>query len=245
MNRLVKLAHVLRHPRWRSALLTHRVAASAEHLAPLAGLDFATVVDVGANVGQFALLARRLFPRAKIISFEPLPAPAATFRGLFAADSAVTLHECAIGPVRWQATMHVSAALDSSSLLPIGPAQVENFPGTAETGTADVSMCSLSDLVEGRALDRPALLKIDVQGFELQALQGCESLIDRFDAVYCEASFVELYEGQAYAADVIDWLRVHGFRLTGVFNVAQGQRGTCLQADFLFRPGAPHLPEVR
>jgi FkbM family methyltransferase len=235
MNRLAKLAHVLRHPRWLSVLLTHRVAASAEHLASFSSLDFATVVDVGANVGQFALLAQRLFPRARIISFEPLPKPAATFRSVFAGDSRVTLHECAIGPGRQQATMHLSAALDSSSLLPIGSAQVENFPGTAETGTAEVSVRPLSDLVDCSTFERPALLKVDVQGFELQALQGCESSIDRFDFVYCEASFVELYEGQAYAADVIDWLRAREFRLVGVFNLALTRRGACLQADFLFK----------
>ncbi len=235
MNRLGKLVRVLGHRAWRKAFLTHRVAASAEHLASLSSLAFETVVDIGANVGQFALLARRLFPQARIVSFEPLPAPAATFRGVFAADGRVTLHECAIGPGRQQATMHLSAALDSSSLLPIGSAQVQNFPGTAETGIAEVSVRPLPDLVDRSTLARPALLKIDVQGFELQALQGCESLIDCFDFVYCEASFVELYEGQAYAADVIDWLRTRGFRLVGVFNLTLTRRGACLQADFLFR----------
>ena len=52
----------------------------------------------------------------------------------------------------------------------------------------------------------------DEQGFELTALQGCEELLDRFEWVYAECSFIELYEGQALADEVIAWLRERGLR---------------------------------
>jgi len=80
----------------------------------------------------------------------------------------------------------------------------------------------------------PAFLKLDVQGFELEALRGCEDLLDRFACVYAECSFVEMYAGQALADEVIAWLRDRGFRLRGVHNMVYDRGGRAIQADFLF-----------
>ena len=191
------------HGPWLQALVRHGVAASAEHLRALGALRINTVVDVGANVGQFSLLARRLYPAARIVAFEPLPTSAATFKRVFAGDDRVVLHSCAVGKERGIATMHISAALDSSSLLPIGSAQVRHFPQTAEAGTALVQVQRLDDVLNEDDLLDTALLKLDVQGFELPALEGCERLVHRFAYVYFECSFVELYDGQALIDEIL------------------------------------------
>ncbi|MHB8311541.1 MAG: FkbM family methyltransferase [Metallibacterium sp.] len=78
------------------------------------------------------------------------------------------------------------------------------------------------------------MLKLDVQGYELQALRGCETLLEAFAWVYCECSFVELYAGQALADAVIAWLRARGFGLLGAYNMANDRDGRVVQADFLF-----------
>ncbi|MHB8571083.1 MAG: FkbM family methyltransferase [Metallibacterium sp.] len=78
------------------------------------------------------------------------------------------------------------------------------------------------------------MLKLDVQGYELQALRGCETLLEAFAWVYCECSFVELYAGQALADAVIAWLRERGFGLLGAYNMANDRDGRAVQADFLF-----------
>lgn len=79
------------------------------------------------------------------------------------------------------------------------------------------------------------MLKLDVQGFELEALRGCESLLHCFPFVYAECSFMELYEGQALAHEVIAWLRERGFVLKGVYHMGYDGRGQAVQGDFLFR----------
>ena len=73
-----------------------------------------------------------------------------------------------------------------------------------------------------------------MQGFEWEALRECESLLSKFEWVYCECSFVELYLGQKLAADVIDWLANRGFRLKGMYNPSYDRYGQAIQADFLF-----------
>lgn len=236
--KLVTLASV---PAWRNALFRYRVAAGVEHSGMFRSVgDLHTVVDVGANRGQFALAARRWCPRARIISFEPLAAPAQTYRTVFGHDESVTLRQAAIGPRREERVIHVAARDDSSSLLPISPVQSELFPGTFEVRGEPVAMAPLFDHMSFDAIRSPALLKLDVQGFELQALEGCESGLSLFAWIYVECSFVELYEGQAFADTVIAWLRSRGFTLRGTFNTSYDAGGRPIQADFLFRRVEPH-----
>jgi FkbM family methyltransferase len=235
IRRLKKLSVILfsGHVPWIRAL-RRGVSASVEHRSVLGTLNCRTVVDVGANRGQFALAARRRWPTARIISFEPLGTPAASFRKVFDGDGGVTLHEAAVGPTDEVATMHLSRRDDSSSLLAITELQDKIFPGTEEVGTAQVRVAPLASFVGDGELQAPALLKIDVQGFELEVLRGCEQLLAAFDCIYCECSFVELYEGQSLAADVIGWLAERCLPLAGVFNVAYDGQGHAVQADFLF-----------
>jgi FkbM family methyltransferase len=235
LRKSAKLLSILRSRPYRLALLRHNVAAGVEHERVLKGLDFRSVVDVGANRGQFSLVARRCLPAATIVAFEPLPGPAERFRHVFAGDPRVRLHEIALGQQGALSCMHVSGKDDASSLLPITPLMSSLFPGTAQAGTIMVRVGRLADYVSAGELASPALLKLDVQGYELEALRGCEELLDSFSHVYAECSFVELYRGQVLADDLIVWLRGHTFRLSGVYGVVYDRWGRAVEADLLFR----------
>ena len=220
------------------ALVCHRVLVGAEHRKVLA-LNLGTVVDIGANRGQFALAARNWVPGARVISFEPLSQAAARFRKLFHNDPKVALHEAAIGPEKGEVVLHVSGADDSSSLLPISSLQEETFPGTGEVDTETVTVGRLADFISAEEIIAPAMLKLDVQGYELEALRGCEELLSQFVYLYVECSFKEFYSGQALADEIIAWLRERGFRIAGVYNICCDCEGRTIQADFLFyAPGS-------
>lgn len=218
----------------RRAFFQHWVMAGVEHKAAL-NRPLLTVVDIGANRGQFALAARAI-SGAKVVSFEPLPDVAVLFQKVFYEDSAVRLHVAAIGEIAERKLIHLSARNDSSSLLEIGDAQSNFFPGTHEVGTLEVEVGPLDKFLTEGEIVRPAMLKLDVQGYELQALAGCKSLIGNFDYVYCECSFVELYKNQKLAGEVIDYLRSLGFSLSGIYNPSYDRDGNCIQADLLFKP---------
>lgn len=231
---LRKLGLIARNFRHLRALVQQSVAAGVEHEPILRQADFRMIVDIGANRGQFALAARQWAPRARVISFEPLPGPALVFSSVFAGDDRVVLHESAIGPLPERREMHISARDDSSSLLPISRLQSQIFPGTAEISTIEVSVAPLEAFMRPDDVRAPAMLKLDVQGFEYEALSGCASLLSLFDFIYCECSFMELYSGQKPAGEVIEWLSDRSFALRGVFNPAYDRRGDAIQADFLF-----------
>ena len=234
MNKIAKLFHILAEPFFIKALLKGS-AASAEHASVLETMNCQTVVDIGANRGQFALITRKHFPEAKVFSFEPLKEPAAIFRKVFISDSKVKLHELAIGPYEKKTKIHVSRADDSSSLLPISPLQNNLYPGTAEKETRVIQAKPLDAILSEEDIKKPALLKIDVQGFEREVLQGCKSLLVSFSYIYVECSFVELYVGQSFAHEIIQFLDEAGFVLTGIHNLSYDRDGVAIQGDFLFK----------
>lgn len=235
MWRILKLFHIIIEPTLRKALAQNSVAAGVEHKRVMTGYSFRYIADIGANRGQFALICRKLFPQARIESFEPLEKPAALFRKVFANDTKTTLHQCAIGPREEKAIIHISKRDDSSSLLPISKLQSTLFPNTEETETQTIQVCPLDKMISKSDIKSPALLKLDVQGYELAALAGCKSLLHCFEHIYVECSFVELYEGQALAHQVIDFLHQEQFVLVGVYNMYYDQSGKAVQADFLFK----------
>jgi FkbM family methyltransferase len=220
-------------PAFRRALL-HGVAATVEHAGPLRPLKVASVLDVGANNGQFALLARHLWPTAVICSFEPLVDAASRFSAVLGSDRAIRLFNVALGRESGQADFHVSRRSDSSSMLAITSRQTATFPGTDEVSTIKVPVDRLDALLAAADLAPPALLKIDVQGFEIAVLEGCGEMLDRVDHVYCECSFKELYRRQALAHQVVRWLDARGFPLQGIYNVTYDGHGQAVQGDFLF-----------
>ncbi len=233
LPKLAKLVRLLADRRFRPGL-RRGVAATIEHLPALAGRPFRQIVDIGANKGQFTLLMAGLCPVAEIWAFEPLAAPFARLRQVTGRLPRVQAIQAAIGPVPETRLIYVSKREDSSSLLPITAAQEAIFPATGLARTDRVEVAPLTRYLTPAQLPGPALLKIDVQGFEREVLAGCGPLLERFAAVYVEASFLQLYEGQALADEVVDLLHGQELRLAGIYNLSQTAKGQAVQADFLF-----------
>ncbi|KJV09367.1 hypothetical protein VZ95_11955 [Elstera litoralis] len=210
------------------------VAASLENLAAMRDLRIATVIDAGANVGQFSLLIRGLHPQVEIHAFEPFPAAVARFTRLFAGDAGVHLHPVALGEAETTAPLHISRRSDNSSLLPINRSQTVFAPGTEAIGTVTVPVRRLDAVLAETALPRPVLLKVDTQGGELALLTGAEGLFPIIDYIYVEVSFVEFYTGQPLADRILDYMQAHGYRIIGIGGVARNDRDQILQADLLF-----------
>jgi FkbM family methyltransferase len=232
VTRLLKLGFSLSGPRcWHA--LTQRVAPAIEHRTLIRSVETDRILDVGANRGQFTLLCRTLRPELPVVAFEPLPSEAAVFRRIHGGDQNVRLVETALGEAAGTATIHLSRSRDSSSLLPIGRAQQEMFPGTDEVGTIAVPVSRLDDLDLGPGSFQQMLLKIDVQGFELHVLRGAPRTLTSCRYVYVECSHVALYVGQALYEDVASLLAQTGFRMVASANESR-LNGKLIQADYLF-----------
>jgi FkbM family methyltransferase len=219
------------------------VGAAIEHRSVAFEHEFATVLDVGSHRGQFALFAARRFPNALIFCFEPLSRAAGTLKHVLPPGVDARVFNVALGASAGTAELHVPRDDDASSLLPI-ERDVRGVV-TKEVRSSRVPVARLDELLDPSEIRAPSLLKIDVQGYELEVLRGSEKLLPLISEILVECSFDEFYAGQALADDVVAYLRDRGFRLSGVFSLLRdGCR--CLQGDFLFvrRDGWPTSAEI-
>lgn len=237
-RRLRKLVRLLPDPLFRRGL-RHGVGAAIEHRSLLSPLRVASVVDVGANRGQFALLALSLFPGAPVHAFEPTPQPLRRLRAWAVGESRLSLHEMALGAMSGQVLMHLSLSDDNSSLHQPTDRQLAEYPATPLVDSMMVRLARLDMVLSPADLPRPCLLKIDVQGHEREVLEGCGALLDHIDHVLVECSYVELYQGQVLGDQLEAWLTERGLKQAGISHRSFGMDGTLLQADLLFsRPAA-------
>lgn len=237
MKRLRKLLSAASAPAVWPAL-ARGVVATMEHAAPLRAFSFKNIVDVGANKGQFAAFAASQWSDAELYCFEPLPAPRQRLKAVVGAVALgrAQVFDCALGAVEGEAVIHVASREDSSSLLPLAAEQKRLFDMTA-AGEMTIAVRRLDEMAELAAIQN-ALLKIDVQGFELEVLKGAAGRLGAFDAIYVEMSYVELYEGQALADEVTAFLSAAGFALRSTFNDHIDPAGRRVQADALFVPSS-------
>lgn len=232
--RLRKLCSIVVSWTYFKAFFRFGVAPSIEH-SHLWGLGIGYIVDIGANKGQFTLAAlKNIGSDVEINAFEPQVSESGIFESLFRGLNNVKLFQVAIGPEASMVPMNISRSRDSSSLLKIGPLQTGLYPGTEKIATEWVQVAPLVNFISPGFSGAVSLLKIDVQGFELGVLEGCEALLSEFDYIYCECSYVELYEGQGLAYDVIQEVGKHSFYLLGVYNTSYRDDGVAIQSDLLF-----------
>jgi len=195
------------------------------------------VLDVGANVGQFAREIRAFGFAGRIVSFEPLADAHRRLCEAAAGDGAWQVHpRCAIGDRDGEVTINVSANSVSSSLLPITGAHVGAAGASAYVGRETVPLLRLDAMAAAYlAAARNPFLKIDTQGFEWQVLDGAQGSLPRLRGVLCELSLVELYEGQHLWLEVIDRLGSAGFTLWNLQpGFADPRDGRTLQIDAVF-----------
>ena len=210
-------------------------AAAVEHFNVLRSLkEVETIIDVGANKGQFSLASRFILPNSKIYSFEPLEKPAKIFKSLFSYDKKVVLFRYALGAKKSSLDINISRKDDSSSILNISKNQTSIFPGTDYLRSEKIDLAPLSFFLKPKHFKNRTLMKIDVQGFELEVLKGSYDLFKYIHYIYVECSFIQLYEKQPLAYNVIKFLEDFSFYLKGIYNPYYKKDGVVIQADFLF-----------
>jgi len=237
MKKIKKLLVLLFNVFYLKALLMG-CAAAIEHrlfFKNFKNLEVKTIIDIGANKGQFSLIAKKFFPNASIFAFEPLARPFQKFLKIFNTIENVKIYKYAIGPFDDEVTMNISNREDSSSILEIGHLQNKIFPGTSKINEEKVYISPIDKLLETSNIHNPSLLKIDVQGYELEVLKGCKSILDKIDYIYCECSFIELYKNQAIYSQVCEWLYDHNFSVTSIYNPSYDHKGQMVQADIYFK----------
>jgi len=168
-----------------------------------------TVWDVGANVGVYAAQFAEC-GAANVVCFEPAPAAVAALRTRFSQGSQVTIMPIALGK------QHGSVAFAADGASPnnqIGPSD-----GSVPTIQIDVR--SGDEALKEFALPHPDVIKIDVEGYELEVVEGLSNTLSsqKVRSVFIEVHFALLHGRKLDKAPgaILQILRRHGFAVRWV-----------------------------
>ena len=199
-----------------------------------------TVIDIGANVGQFARIATEHFPQATLFCFEPLPSAFAELRNWAARRKAGKTHlfNVALGDADERGLMYVHTDHEvSSSLLETTEVVEALYPLTKAQTPIQVSVTTLDEAMSPylNDINGNMLVKLDVQGFEDRVLRGATMTLARTQAVILEVGLDLLYRNQADFLGLMSILDRNGFRYAGNLSQTYASDGHVVFVDAVFR----------
>lgn len=200
-------------------------------LPPSLDLRSGLIVDLGANAGDWTAAVARI-DGVHVLAVEPFPSALQRLRQRFGSAQNVRLDGHAVSSTRGEARFHVAADDVFGSLLEADP-ELEGFYGS-EARTIDtitVPTITLDDLVGEQAV---SLMKIDVQGAELDVFDGGQRTLDRTQAILIEANFAPHYKGGSRFSEVDEALTARGFVLWDLTHAFRDGDGRMLWADALY-----------
>ena len=161
------------------------------------------VFDVGAFHGEFARAALAVWPGARIACFEPVEKAGRTLREMMREQPAIDLYAAVVGATE-KPCVEMRVANASSTML--RDAHNDDYP------RVKVPQITIDATVRrayaGRA---PDLLKLDVQGYELEVLKGAEASLRDIRVILSELSLLDIHEGVPLLDEVMVWLSQRGF----------------------------------
>lgn len=226
-QRLQRTANNLLHPlglhlaRTRQIFSMDGLLARAASRGPLPE----TIIDVGASDGIWSLTARRHFPSAKFLLFEPLVEQRPALEHLHRQYSFEIAHAVA-GASASTTRFSVAADLDGSGVA-----------ATGDTAVREVPVETIDDNIIRRALPGPYLLKLDTHGYELPVLAGAAKALSDTHLVIIESYNFQLTDGSLRFHELCAWMEAHGFRCCDLADLMRRPAdGVFWQMDLAFAP---------
>ena len=195
------------------------------------------VLDVGANMGQYAKELRATGYKGEIISFEPL---SSAYKELLAnanADGHWKAMNYALGHTNGITEINISGNTCSSSILEMLPSLMRSSPESRYVGKEQIEVRTLDSVFENIcSKEQNILLKIDTQGFEKYVIEGAKNSLKFIDIIELEMSLVPLYRNELLFNEMYNLLVQEGY---SIFSIEPGfsdnESGQLLQVDGIFR----------
>jgi FkbM family methyltransferase len=199
------------------------------------GIDL--VLDVGANTGQYASELRESGYTGPIVSFEPLTGPFRELAAQASHDPRWSCHKLALGRSPGTRTINVAHNFVSSSFLELDPEWEAMLPAARYVAREEVEVVPL-DALDLNLGGRSVLLKLDVQGCELEVLRGASRSIDLVTLVEAELSIEAVYVDQPSILDMMRVMADLGFNLISLEpGFSDPVTGKLLEVDGTFARG--------
>ena len=184
------------------------------------------VIDVGANRGQYGRRLRRSGFDGYIVSFEPVPEVFDELRGAAADDPKWDAYPYALGREDGVTSMNVVPGTLSSVLAPTTFGS-SRYAQLREPTTQEVEvrrMDGLLDSVLAHVPEPRPYLKLDTQGYDLEAFAGLGDRTRDFVGMQSEVALLQIYDGMPRMPEALQVYEAAGFEITGLFPVSRQSR---------------------
>lgn len=237
----MSIAHEIRRLLWRVGYDISRFAPTSHPLARKRQLfdvyKIDTVLDIGANSGQFAKQLRNDVGFAqRILSFEPLSSAFALLKANAKADPAWEVFNYALGNSVEKGEINIAGNSYSSSLLGMLPSHEEAAPDSRYVGKEVIEIKTLDSVFFDLCKTAGNVcMKMDTQGFESEVLKGAERSLAQIDTVQMEMSLVPLYEGGLLFDEMLALMGRKGYTLVAIEDgFSDPVSGRLMQVDGIF-----------
>jgi FkbM family methyltransferase len=204
------------------------------------------VFDVGANTGQFAQQLRDAGFHGRIVSFEPSTAAHSVLSKRARREANwIIAPRMALGDHDGTISLNLAGNSVSSSVLPMLPSHASAAPESRYTGSETADLRTLDSVSKEFVTDTERIfLKLDVQGFEYNVLQGAEQFLSRAVGIQIELSLVPLYDGEHLFHPMLHDLEERGYEMWSLIpGFVDPGTGRLLQLDAIFFRKEPGLVE--
>ena len=188
------------------------------------------VVDVGANYGNWTAMAAQIFPDSKIIMIEPQEELQRYLSEIANSNEKIDLISSAVGSRHGEEIQTIWEDLSGSSFLP----KIEDH--LLASGRQRVtSMTTLDSILDLRPDFTPSLVKLDIQGYELEALRGGERLFGQAEIFIVEVSLFEFMPAQPIANEIVKFFADRDYYLYDIVGfLRRPSDGALGQVDLAF-----------
>lgn len=233
MNFLKKILNLCKSKIWLKGMLSG-IYATIELKELIKGIKTPeTIIDIGSNKGQFILLIEKIYPNKNIYSFEPIKEMIDKQKKFFAYKNNIIFHNIALGSSTTLKEFLITTRMDSSSFLKI-VSDKNKSKNYDIVENRNIQINTLDNLLINEKISHPVLIKIDVQGYELEVLRGANNLLKKTDYLLLEVSKNEMYQNQPIEKVIVEYLKNLNFDILKSNNWSKIQNTNFYQRDIIF-----------
>ncbi len=194
--------------------------------------SYLIIFDVGSHIGKTIKIYKSIFPKSKIYGFEPSKDSYQILLNKFADDKDILISDYALSNDCKIKTLFLSSSDKLNSLKKPN----KRAWGFEKSERVKVQTITIDDFCNENNIYHIGILKLDVQGSELDVLEGAKSMLSagRIDLIYIEWQVVPLYENHSLYYEIGNYLGQFGYELFNLYNINEARSGQIRWADAIF-----------
>lgn len=204
-------------------------------LFKLIGKEPTHIFDCGANVGFVSYQFYKRFQKAKIHSFEPNPDVFEKLIVNLNKESAnVKFNNSGISDSKGVLEFYKNNNSGTSSFLKPNDFHLSHL--ARKFKLIEVPIISIKDYCLENNISDISILKLDIEGFELKALQGCSEFLkeEKIDFIFTEVNFIPTYDDQPLLEDIISYMRTYNYYPYNFYGINESKERQSIITNILF-----------